>query len=62
MNTRSGSFVDRLIRAITRGAAPIDTSQCDGPCVAHAPADAALKGQRDGETDRQSPIRWVSLR
>jgi hypothetical protein len=60
MNTRSGSFVDRVIRAITRGALP-DVSQCDGPCVVHAPADA-VKEQRDGATDRQSPIRWLSLR
>jgi hypothetical protein len=61
MNTRSRSFVDRVIRAITGGAVSIDASQCDGPCVVHAPADA-LKGQRDGATDRQSPIRWLNLR
>jgi hypothetical protein len=61
MNTRSRSFVDRVIRAITGGAVPTDASQCDGSCVVHAPTDA-LKRQRDGETDRQSPIRWVSLR
>lgn len=61
MITRSGSFLERVIRAITRGAIPIDASQCDGPCVVHAPADA-MKAQRDGATDRQSPIRWVSLR
>jgi hypothetical protein len=60
MNTRSSSFVDRALRAITRGAFP-DVSQCDGPRVVHAPADA-VKEQRDGATDRQSPIRWLSLR
>jgi hypothetical protein len=61
MNTRSGSFLNRVMRAITRGAVPNDASQCDGPCVVHAPADA-MKAQRDGATDRQSPIRWLSLR
>jgi hypothetical protein len=61
MNTRNGSFLERVIRAITRGAIPIDASQCDGPCVVHGPSDAA-KVQRDNETDRQSPIRWISLR
>lgn len=58
---RKGAFFERVMRAITRGTVPNDASQCDGPCVVHAPADA-MKGQRDGETDRQSPIRWVSLR
>lgn len=61
MSGGKGSLIERVIRAITRGAIPIDASQCDGPCVVHAPADAT-KAQRDGETDRQSPIRWVSLR
>ena len=60
MNTRNGSFLERVIRAITRGAIPIDASQCDGPCVINAPADAS-KAQRDSEADRQAPIRWVSL-
>ena len=61
MRTHKGSFVERVIRAVTRGAIPIDASQCDGPCVVHAPDDAT-KAQRDGETERQSPIRWLSLR
>lgn len=60
MSVRKGSFLERVMRAVTRGAVP-DASQCDGPCVVHAPADA-IKGQRDGATDRLSPIRWVSLR
>jgi hypothetical protein len=61
MSVGNGSFLERVIRAITRSAVPIDASQCDGPCVVHAPADA-MKAQRDGGSDRQSPIRWVSLR
>jgi hypothetical protein len=61
MNTRNGSFLERVIRAITRGAIPIDASQCDGPCVINAPVDA-IKGQRDSEADRQAPIRWVNMR
>jgi hypothetical protein len=61
MSTGNGSFIERVIRAITRGSIPIDASQCDGPCVVHAPADAA-EAQRDGESDRQAPIRWLSLR
>ena len=61
MSVGKGSFFERVIRAITHGAVPIDASQCDGPCVVHAPADA-IKAQRDGATDRQSPIRWVTLR
>jgi hypothetical protein len=61
MNTRSGSFLERVIGALTRGSVPIDASQCDGPCVVHDPSDAT-KLRRDNEADRQSPIRWVSLR
>ena len=61
MRTHKGSFLERVIRAITRGSIPIDGSQCDGPCVVHAPDDAT-KAQRDGDTERQSPIRWLSLR
>ena len=61
MSTYSRSFLERVIRAVTRGAIPIDASQCDGPCVVHAPADAA-KVQQDGEAERQQPIRWLSLR
>ena len=61
MSVGKGSFFERVIRAITPGAVPNDASQCDGPCVVHAPVDV-MKAQRDGETDRQSPIRWVSLR
>jgi len=61
MSVRKGSVLERVMRVITRGAVPNDASQCAGPCVVHAAADA-IKGQRDGATDRQSPIRWVSLR
>ena len=61
MSMGNSSFVERVIRAITRGSIPIDASQCDGPCVVKAPADA-IKSQRDSEADRQSPIRWLSLR
>lgn len=61
MNTRSGSFLERVIGAIKRGTVPNDASQYDGPCVVHAPA-AATKAKSDRESNRQSPIRWVSLR
>ena len=61
MSTRNGSFLERVIRAVTRGAVPVDASQCDGPCVVQAPAEA-LQTQRDGEGERQDPIRWLSLR
>jgi hypothetical protein len=61
MNTRSRSFLDRVIGAITRGTVPNYASQCDGPCVVHAPS-SATKAQSEGESNRQSPIRWVSLR
>ena len=60
MNTRSRSFLERVIGAITRGTVP-NGSQCDGPCVVHAPA-SATKAQSDRESDRQAPIRWVNLR
>ena len=61
MSTYSRSFLERVIRAVKRGAVPIDASQCDGPCVVQAPADAA-KAQCAGETERKDPIRWLSLR
>lgn len=61
MSTYSRSFLERVIRVVTRGAVPIDASQCDGPCVVHSPADAT-RAQRDGETERQAPIRWLNLR
>jgi hypothetical protein len=61
MSTQSSSFIERVIRTITRGAVPIDASQCDGPCVVHAPADA-IKAQCDAETERRDQIRWLSLR
>ena len=61
MSTGNRSFLERFIRAITRGAVPIDASQCDGPCVVQAPADAA-KTQCDGASEQRDPIRWLSLR
>jgi hypothetical protein len=61
MRTYSSSFLERVIRAITRGAIPIDASQCDGPCVVHAPADAT-KAQRDAGSEQRERIRWLSLR
>ena len=60
MSTRK-PFLERVISAITRGSVPIDASQCDGPCVVKAPADAAT-AQRDGKNERQSPIRWLNVR
>jgi hypothetical protein len=61
MSTHSSSFLERFIRAITRGAIPIDGSQCDGPCVVQSPADA-VKAQCDAETERRDQIRWLSVR
>jgi hypothetical protein len=61
MSTPSGSLLERVIRAISRGAVPIDASQCDGACVVNAPADAH-EARFDGDADRQAPIRWLSLR
>lgn len=61
MSTFSGSFLERFIRVLTRGAIPIDASQCDGPCVVHAPP-AASQPQHDRDSDRQAPIRWLNLR
>jgi hypothetical protein len=61
MSTSNGSFLERFIRALTRGAIPIDASQCDGPCVVHSPA-AATPSQRDLEDHRQEPHRWLTLR
>ena len=62
MSKRNGSFLERFIRAVTRGAIPIDASQCDGPCVVQAPAAATSQSQGDREAERQSPIRWFNLR
>jgi hypothetical protein len=61
MSTPSGSFLERFIRVLTRGAIPIDASQCDGPCVTHSPA-ATSQSQHDCEAERRSPIRWLNLR
>jgi hypothetical protein len=61
MSTQSRSFLERFIRAVTRGAVPIDASQCDGPCVVHAPGDST-KAERDGESERGDPIRWLNVR
>ena len=61
MSKHNGSFLERFIRAIARGSVPIDASQCDGPCVVNGPVDAT-RGQRDHAGERQSPIRWLSLR
>jgi hypothetical protein len=61
MGTHRSSFLERIMRAVTRAAIPVDASQCDGPCVVHAPVDAS-KAQREGESERQEPIRWLSLR
>jgi hypothetical protein len=59
MSKSSSSFLERFIRALTRGQIPIDASQCDGPCVVHAPAATS---QSRHDRDRQSPIRWLNLR
>jgi hypothetical protein len=61
MSTPKGSFLERFIRAVTRGAIPVDASQCDGPCVIQAPA-ATSESQHDREAERQAPIRWLNLR
>ena len=61
MSTSNGSFLERFIRIVTRGAIPIDASQCDGPCVVHSPA-AASPSQQNREDDRQEPHRWLNLR
>jgi hypothetical protein len=61
MSKSKSSFLERFIRAVTRGAIPIDASQCDGPCVVQAPG-AAAQQQHDRESERQSPIRWLNLR
>jgi hypothetical protein len=61
MSTSNGSFLERFIRVLKRGAIPIDASQCDGPCVVHSPA-AASQSQRDSEDNRQEPHRWLNLR
>ena len=61
MSTSNGSFLERLIRVLSRGSIPIDASQCDGPCVIHAPA-ASAESQQDREGERQAPIRWLNLR
>jgi hypothetical protein len=46
MSVGKGSFFERVIRAIKRGVVANDAGQC----------------RRERQTDRQSPIRWVSLR
>ena len=61
MSTPKSSFLERFIRTLTRGAIPIDASQCDGPCVVRAPA-AAAQSQHDRDADRPAPIRWFNLR
>jgi hypothetical protein len=61
MSISNGSFLERLIRAVTRGAIPIDASQCDGPCVVHSPA-ATSSSQQDREDNRREPHRWLNLR
>ena len=61
MSTGKSSFLERFIRAVTRGAIPVDASQCDGPCVVQSPADAA-KARCDGETEQRDPIRWLNVR
>jgi hypothetical protein len=61
MSTSKGSFLERFIRVLTRGAIPIDASQCDGPCVVHSPA-AASHSQQDRDGNRQEPHRWLNLR
>ena len=61
MSKGNSSFLERFIRAITRGAIPIDGSQCDGPCVVQSPADVA-KAQCDGECEQRDQIRWLSVR
>lgn len=61
MSTPGSSFLERLIRAITRGAIPVDASQCDGACVVQSPV-VACESQHDPEADRQSQIRWLNVR
>lgn len=61
MSTSNGSFLERFIRVLTRGSIPIDASQCDGPCVVHAPA-ATSESQHDREAEPRAPIRWLNLR
>jgi hypothetical protein len=61
MSKSTSSFFERFIRALSRGAVPIDASQCDGPCVVHSPA-ATSQSQHDREAQKQSPIRWLNLR
>ena len=51
MSMRNGSFLERVIRAITRGTIPIDASQCDGPCVVTPPMR-----RRRSATARRSAI------
>ena len=61
MSTSNGSFLERFIRVLTRGAIPIDASQCDGPCVVQSPA-AASRSLQEREDNRQEPHRWLNLR
>ncbi len=61
MSTRKSSLFERVIRALARGSIPIDASQCDGLCVVNGPADVP-QAQRDRDSQRRDPIRWLSLR
>ena len=55
MSTSNGSFLERFIRVFTRGAIPIDASQCDGPCVVHSPAPRPSRS-RTAKTTGKSRI------
>lgn len=46
MSAGKGSWIERIIRVLKRGSSPGPANQC----------------RRDRDTDRQSPVRWVSLR
>ena len=60
MSTPNGSFLERFIRAVTRGSVPVDASQCNGPCVVRPPGATSQQPDREGE--RQAPLRWLNLR
>ena len=49
------------IRAITRGSSSHRCESVRRTVCRQAPVDATT-AQRDGKTERQSPIRWLSLR
>ena len=61
MSTRNSSFFERVIHALARGRVPIDAMQCGGACVVNGPADTQ-DAQRNRESERRSPIRWVNVR